>query len=398
MASELQKQLQAASFRGVPFEVETGDFQGGRRGQVHDYPQRDKSLTEDLGRAARRYPLRAFVVGADYIERAAALITALERGGVGTLVHPWLGSLQVECIGDFRVSYDSRALGVATFDIPFVESGEQAFPAATVSTQAQSRQAADKLQTTAVSDYNNEFSVKGVPDFVSGAALGSWQAALEVLKSPLPGTEVLGYANKLADLAVGLESTMANPGLLAGRLVSALGLTSLANTVQRWERIIPGLLRLVRSGKVAPSRTMASTDAQRRTQANLNATNDLTRRAVLAQAVGASSVMTTTQYDTTVAVRAALCSALDEEMLAARTDAAYRALIEARNAVWTDLTRRSRDSARLRVWRPGRVEPALVAAYQLYGDASRADEIVQRNAVQRPGFLSPARDLKVLTT
>lgn len=398
MASDLQKQLQPASFRGVPFEVEAGDFQGGRRGVVHEYPQRDKAQPEDLGRATRRFPMRAFVVGPDYIQRANALISALERGGVGTLVHPWLGSMQVEIIGEFRVSYDARSHGQALFDIPFVESGEQAFPAAVVSTQAQSRTAADKLQTAAVKSYNDEFTVKGVPDFAVAASVAHWQTALDVLKSPLPGTEVLGYANKLADLAVGLESTIANPGLLPGRLVSALGLSSLANTVQRWDRIIPGLLRLVRSGRVAPARTMAKSDSQRVVVGNVNATSDLVRRAVLSQAVGASSVMSMTEHDTAVAVRDALCAALDDEMLAAQSDAAYRALIEARNAVWTDMTRRSRNAARLKTWRPLRVEPALVAAHELYGDATRADEIVQRNAVRRPGFLSPAADLMVLAS
>lgn len=398
MASELQKRVQPASFRGVPFEVDAGDFQGGRRGVVHEYPQRDKARPEDLGRAVRRFTLRAFVVGPDYIERANALITALERGGVGTLVHPWLGSLQVELIGDFRVIYDARAHGQALFDIPFVESGEQAFPAAVASTQAQSRAAADKLQATSAQAYNDEFTVKGVPDFAAAASVAHWQKALGVLTSPLPGTEVLGYANKVADLVVGLESTLANPGLMPERLFGVLGLTPLVRTVQRWDRIIPGLLRMLRSGGVAPARTLAQSASQRVVVGNVNATSDLVRRALLVQAVGVSSVMSVTEFDAAVAVRDALCAALDDEMLAARNDAAYRALIEARNAVWTDMTRRSRNAARLRVWRPLRVEPALVAAHGLYGDATRADEIVQRNAVRRPGFLSPSVGLRVLAS
>ena len=32
-------------------------------------------------------------------------------------------------------------------------------------------------------------------------------------------------------------------------------------------------------------------------------------------------------------------------------------------------------------------KPSLVIAYEVYGDAQRADEIVQRNAVRHPGFI-----------
>ena len=50
-----------ASFRGVPFFVESSDISAGRRTVTHQYPQRDEPFTEDLGRAAREYELSAFV-------------------------------------------------------------------------------------------------------------------------------------------------------------------------------------------------------------------------------------------------------------------------------------------------------------------------------------------------
>ncbi|HHG0355951.1 TPA: DNA circularization N-terminal domain-containing protein, partial [Escherichia coli] len=42
--------LQGASFRGVPFKVEEESAGTGRRVETHEYPNRDKPYTEDLGK------------------------------------------------------------------------------------------------------------------------------------------------------------------------------------------------------------------------------------------------------------------------------------------------------------------------------------------------------------
>lgn len=394
----LQKQLQKATFRGVPFEVTASDVTGGRRVVVHEFPQRDKPEPEDLGRSVRGFTVAGFVVGVDYIKRAGDLIAALEQPGAGTLVHPWHGTMQVTLRSDFRVSYDSRGLGQATFELPFIEAGEVAFPTATPSTEAQSRLAADDVQSAAVASFDASYKVKGVPDFVAAASVANWQTSLNVLKAPLPGTETLGYANQVADLFVAAQQTAANPSILSRRLVSALGITGLVNTVQRWERIIPGLLRVVSTGQLAPDVSKPSTASRKQLQTNVNASNALMRRLLLTQAVGASSVMPVVMHDDAMAIRNALASALDAESMRAADDATYRALQAARAAVWADITRRARGAARIKPWRPVQVMPALVAAQQLYGDSTRAAEIVERNSVRRPGFLSPTVDLKVLTT
>ncbi|EPR0211413.1 DNA circularization N-terminal domain-containing protein, partial [Escherichia coli] len=41
--------LVEASFRGVPFKVEDEGAPVGRRVETHEYPNRDKPYTEDLG-------------------------------------------------------------------------------------------------------------------------------------------------------------------------------------------------------------------------------------------------------------------------------------------------------------------------------------------------------------
>lgn len=72
-------QLRDGSFRGVPFKIQASRALVGRRGQVHEYPLRDKPYAEDLGRRARAFNVECFVLGADYMAQRDALIAALEE-------------------------------------------------------------------------------------------------------------------------------------------------------------------------------------------------------------------------------------------------------------------------------------------------------------------------------
>jgi prophage DNA circulation protein len=103
----------------------------------------------------------------------------------------------------------------------------------------------------------------------------------------------------------------------------------------------------------------------------------------------------TTSYANMLEVRDTLLSAIDEEMLVA-DDTVYVALQEARAAVWTDMTTRARDSSRIKSLTPKQIQPALVLAYDQYGDASRDAEIITRNNIRHPGFV-PAKPISLLT-
>lgn len=49
-----------------------------------------------------------------------------------------------------------------------------------------------------------------------------------------------------------------------------------------------------------------------------------------------------------------------------------------------------------RGYTPRETLPSLLVAYQIYGDAGRADEIAARNTPRHPGFLVGGNQLEVL--
>lgn len=404
-AKKLADDLQPASWRGVPFHVTATDLSAGRRTQLHEYPQRDTPWVEDIGRASRELAFDGFVVGPDYVDQANALLAALEAPGPGTLIHPWFGSLKVSLKDPARVSFDV-ALGVARVSMSFVESGELEFPAASTSTQSATRQRAAALETASVESFASRFTVQGFQDFVTAAANGNLTDMLGIVGTSQIG-KALGYANGLANTVSTAIALVSDPSSLGYKVLGVFGLSGLATTVAAWTSIVRSLSRISTDSSMAgPASSNVYTPSRLQANANAAAVYALGRRALLAQAVGASSLVGTAADAPTgrtpgishadmMAVRNELVAALDAESLAA-DDGVYQALMDARAAVWADLTARARDSARLTTLTPAETGPALALAYDLYEDATRDAEIVARNSVRHPGFV-PSLPLKVLT-
>lgn len=84
-----------ASFNGLPFEVEETEDTFGRRGVQYEYPYQEDPFYIDLGKLARTYSVKGYLIGEDHIARALAMVASAEQEGPATLVHPFLGFLNV---------------------------------------------------------------------------------------------------------------------------------------------------------------------------------------------------------------------------------------------------------------------------------------------------------------
>lgn len=387
--------LQPASFRGVPFEVESGDLTAGRRVQTHEYPGRDKPYTEDLGRAVRRISIEAFLVGDDFMAKRDKLLGALEESGPGDLVHPWHGRMTVNVDGDCRARHGIREGRFCAISISFVEAGELAFPAATASTRAQSLLAADALQSASGNDFSKRFSIGGLPEFgVTDAATFAASLLSKLDGALLPLNGVLSKSALLiGDIGALLQTPQTFAGHLFGLFQRGALFMSLGDrrdmqrtlaTVGAVEQIAPIEYS---STNLTPTRSIMIE--------NRNALAALMRRAVLVQAAGMSAAMPVRVYDDGVLLRGNLTGALETESYTAN-DTVYPALQDLRIKVAADLTARLRDSARLQTITPRAVAPALVLAYDLYEQPLRESEIIVRNKLRHPGFV-PAEKMKVLS-
>ena len=400
--SPLQKALRPASFRGVRFQVEDVEYGGGRRLVTFEYPQRDVPNTQDLGRSARSLEFDAFLVGEDYVAQANNLLVALEKGGAATLVHPWFGSMTVNA-GRYRLRLN-RALGFAAISISCVESGALEFPQVAIATPAASKKAAGSLLDALKARFAGVFKTLGYINYVASQAIVYYGKVLTILSNPLFAlASSLGFGTLPGNLS-SLAALISDPaGLVTGfsNLLDISGLakagaigTSDAITVP----MVSGLTAMATSAALAaPADAPYSTATMAQVQTNQAAILASARQNLLVQAVGLSSYIQCAVYDDTIAVRDLLAAALDAEALQADGDGLYFALMDARAAMWNDLTTRSANAARLLTWTPPVVMPMLVVAYRFYGDAARADEITARNKIANPGFV-PVEALQVLSS
>jgi prophage DNA circulation protein len=388
------EKLWPAAFRGVPFQVDDADISAGRRVQVHEYPQRDKPYVEDIGRATREFNITGFVIGDDYVDQANALLNALEQPGTGLLLHPWHGNMDVTLKGLGRIRY-SKALGYATIEMTFVESGDLEFPSVSDSTQSASALAADALGAASVTDFASRFNVAGAMDYVNAAARGDIQRVFQLAgSSTIPGMSVLGYANNVLNATQSALLIINNPTLLGNNILGAFGVFTLIAQGNRIAALLHGATKATAAYPMSVSGTAATPSSQQQ-QNNTAALNDLCRRSLLVQAVGLSSQLPAVVHDDVIAMRGMLMDALDTESLTA-ADGVYQALADARTAVWQDLTSRAQGGARLTTLTRPITQPMVAIAYDYYGDATRDAEIIQRNNVRNPLFV-PHIPLQVLT-
>jgi prophage DNA circulation protein len=131
--------LLPGSFRGVPFYTEEHAETGGRRVAEREYPLRETPSTEDLGRKMDRWRIQAYVIQdlstQDYIDARDALRAACRQPGPATLVHPYLGSVSVNCV-TITCKESLQHGGMAVFDLEFIESGLTPSPTITKSTDS----------------------------------------------------------------------------------------------------------------------------------------------------------------------------------------------------------------------------------------------------------------------
>ncbi len=377
------------SFRNAEFIVPTDDFEFGRRTTVHEFPLRDLPYVEDLGRKARRFTVEAFVAGADYMAQRDALIAEIEKPGPGVLVHPYYGTLNVTVVDGGKVRQTSRDGGKATFTITFVESGENVFPSASADTAAGTDAAATVASDSALAAFAKRFSVAG---------LTGWSIA--ALESDLART-LAGVTAIVGGTTSAIAAEIRAPYNMGALIIGAMQqIATLAAEPGEALRLYKGLFDAGSGGQAMPATT-----ATRRQQAQAtDALHELVRASAAIEACRAASETDFAAVDDALTARDDLLDAIEARMAAVDPvtgapidNDLFDALRALRAAMVQDLRVRGAKLPRIVYYTPAAAQPARALTYRIYGDASRAEEIVARNKIRHPGFLPGGLALEVLT-
>lgn len=408
-----------ASFRGVKFEVQSIDRSGSRAIAANEYPYKAGADLDDMNLRARRYKLKAIVWGDNYEADLKRLIDALDAPGVGELIHPVHGSLQVMA-ETWDDAHEADLVDGAMVNISFIEHStrEVIFSASSASAKtdaiaakgADARAAADEALVRRVEQaQSSPLRRLAVLKDTFNQAKGSLQKLLNTtgLRAVLSDLDPVLYPRAyVADLLTVVDRALQGLPFGGRNLVfdkssgAAVSTGSgLADFNTAAKQLEPASVTITPSA-AAPDADMQADAAAAQAHARVHAACAMADCAVIILAG---------ELD------AALLDRADIEALANRTRAALQAAIDAARAA-LDAEGRGQVSAALRALafavqeaalavinqRPPLVRracpisgPVRLVAHQLYADAARAQEISRLNRLGRRVFIERGEALNV---
>jgi prophage DNA circulation protein len=416
------------SFRGVSFATQSHRTIVGRRQPTHALPFQEKgSVAVDLGRSPRKFEMTVFVVGPGYRAERDALIEALETKGPGILIHPEHGRVNVTVGPDIPVSESTEEGGKATISFRAEEHFDQPKQTTSLDTASALKASAKKGRLAARDSFTNPLT--GLKTLVSDVVAAT---QLEVLDNVLNDMRAVNgmVSSVLAApgaLAAKIDDISRNAALLLdtpGRLFDAIdgALETIGNACRRI--FGPGGVDIdqadavdvaslpLRRGKTlsravgpvaglgASSPAIPDIDTQdRRDEADSQ--RALQRHFQGAGLFNLANAVADTPFDSAdeaIQVRDALAGAL-ANLSEAEPDLdapLATALKQCAGLVMQHLTAVAGPLPTIAHYTPADTLPAEVIAYQLYGDADRADDILIRNpSIKHPGLIAGKVEIEV---
>ncbi|WP_028205019.1 DNA circularization protein [Paraburkholderia nodosa] len=430
--------LRQASYGGVPFAVVSTNTKFGTRNAVHEYAFRDDAWVEELGKLPRRFEIFGFLVENSRVYGGGAVIGQRDRmvtvceSGAQTLVHPTFGRIEnVSCLAaEAGESLEHGRVIVVRF--AFMRNGVRSDTSSVSDTTSLLQSAADALGLGAALDFVQSTAAA----IQEGAAIVQTGVGVAVSWVQLGVTavnDVRRFANSVSTLAgnfgrffgagnsgysgsnqsapagttaqqllnadataraaltqAGTALTVAAANPSSSDALNSAGQSYAAALAATMSSPADAIRSLSSLASFAPSGTYMTSTIGSAMSTMEAATSALLRRAAISQLAQSVSVYQPSSYDDATSMIATVTTLLDSEIETAADagdDNSFAALRTLRNSVVEDLQARGADLASLSTMSFNGSLPALVLAHRIYGDATRADQLVQQVAPVHPLFM-----------
>jgi prophage DNA circulation protein len=213
-------QIQQGKFRNVEFFIlKDGDTTGGRKNVTHEYPNSDRRFIEDIGLLKNTYNLEIYVDNLTNQNQRNNLITALNKEGTGTLIHPFYGSKTVSVKG--WTAFNDY--GWTRFNVTFQEADPSVLPLKDNKNKSLLERLKDQMRDLQETKVGTVFDAvgKGFRVFNEGVNKVNdfSNQMLEVSNAVLNSTSALGdLQNTIFDTLDNVALLVKSPTLLADRI------------------------------------------------------------------------------------------------------------------------------------------------------------------------------------
>jgi prophage DNA circulation protein len=400
-----------ASFRGAEWDHISRKGNAGRRGTTDEFGGSDVPDGQDFGRRGKVFREQGIVAGDNYLEQLRRIEAACDAPGRGVYRDSYGRSWTVIC-RTFEYVEAVNKQGLATLTFVFEEAGGD--DGATPDTGGLLLSAADNLDAAALAAFTQNFKMDGLPGFVATSAgdvaqsfrtglKGIGQTMPQMVDSENPYIQSInggldGFKDYLDtgldnDLGVQVQGTIQT---VAQGVYTTYGDGDPSAAVSSMLRFSKNSFA-IDEGSLTPQRQQQ--------QKNGFVFDVLARSTALSQAVKALSVETFDSVDAGMSRGDEIRNVVDmvlrdtggDGSVAFMDDDVYSAAravgiavsrhIEDKTGGLPRIVRKSLDAS----------VPAVVAAFREYGDASRADDLVQRNPQWSKPLLPEGEELEWLS-
>jgi prophage DNA circulation protein len=196
--SKFKEKLLQASFKGVNFFVNNHSSEFGYRFFSHALPFKNEFENQELGKKQRSYNVTGYVVGDDYFKLRDDLIAKVEEGGIGELVHPYLGRLSVIC-PSIVVAESSEKGRFCALNFQFIESSKPLPIAPKIDKAAVVNAAANKTKLDTLNDFQKAYNfITNSVKEISGKIREAQESLKEVMDTV---RDVENLAGSIAQIA-----------------------------------------------------------------------------------------------------------------------------------------------------------------------------------------------------
>jgi prophage DNA circulation protein len=373
--------MAAASFRGVPFLTSSTEGSFGRRLAEHEFPGKDLPFIEDLGESIQGFNVEGIVIGADVSVKRNRIIEAARKSGVGELIHPTYGVLSVRCKA-IRVSEVDLEQRLVRFQFTFIQADSISFPIAsatpaTIQPQLEASIAETKSAFARAYDYiSRSYSeAQSVQDALNQALLQIGDAkALVASNSDFKGIldEIKNFPSKYLVSAETLADQVFDL-LTFGLFKDDPAYDGTLDQSVQFQNLIPVF-------NFAPAMTAPSSASG--AFVNLMQEASIISAAILLSQLPFESSNQAREY------RDIVLAKIDALLQTITDDIFYSVLWDTRSAIALNIEARAADLSLLTAYPVNEATPGLVVANILYGSVDQEQDILRRNKIKHPGFIS----------
>lgn len=393
--------LRPASFRGVKFFVDVAEFSTGRRMIHHEFPDRDTPFAEDLGKKAESFSLECHILGDDYFAQRDSFLAALTTAGPGELIHPYLGSKNVQ-VGNISLKEDTKQGRIAFFTVAFFEAGEALFPAASEDKISSLLASADVASVAAGSDFKSAYDILGLPAAGIAKARGALKKVTDAMNkatAPLDATDsyVAGIRRDIAKFQRDIDKIIARPDEIQSRISSIMKKLGLAGGKTNRIQSVKATKTLVGYNRTAKPPATPLTPQTKQAEKNVEAVTQIVQREAIIETAKNEAQLPFPSVNDAVVAREEMTTEIEAITAETTNDDVYQAFEDLKAIIVRTLPDDQATLPIIKEVTPQRTTPSLVLAYDLYEDKDKEQDIIDRNKIKHPGFIPGQSPLEVLS-